>query len=255
MENWLLIVVGIIFLLSFIWGLSQGLLRIVVSLLATVITIALVTFMVPIACDFVEEKTSLGAMVGSAVTSAITPAEEKLINDENGGSQNGADDSEGAEEESKGKELSQQEQVNAVEESTFPSLLKSNLLENNNSEIYSRLGVNTFYDYVGAYVGNLIIRIIVFLFVYMVVRIFIRIVMGMIDVISELPVLHGINRLTGGIVGLGIGLVAVWIFFLVITIIYATSFGQECFRQIEGNSILTVLYENDIILHLLSAVK
>lgn len=253
MGNWLLIVVGIIFLISFIWGLSQGVLRIVVSLLATVITIALVTFMVPAACDFVEEKTSLGATVGSAVTSAITPSEEKLIDDENDGSQSDTDDNEDAEGQS--KEPSQQEQVSAVEESTFPSLLKSSLLENNNSEIYSRLGVNTFYDYVGAYVGNLIIRIIVFLLVYMVVRVFIRIVMGMIDVISELPVLHGINRFTGGIVGLGVGLIAVWILFLVITILYATSFGQECFRQIEGNPILSVLYENDIILRLLSVVK
>ena len=79
--------------------------------------------------------------------------------------------------------------------------------------------------------------------------------MNMIDFISELPVLHGINRFTGGIVGLGAGLIAVWIFMLVITIIYATSFGQECFRQIEGNAILSTLYEKDIILHLLSVVK
>lgn len=241
MENWLLIVVGIIFLISFIWGMSQGVLRIAVSLFATVVTIVLVTVLVPTACDFVEEKTSIGATVSSVIVSAITPSD----NTDTGS----ADPEEGT------KELSQQEQVNAVEGSPFPVFVKKNLLENNNSEIYSRLGVNTFYDYVGSYVGNLIIRIVVFLLVYAVLRVFIRIIMNMIDVISELPVLRGVNRLTGGIVGLGIGLVSVWIFFLVITIIYATAFGQECFRQIEGNAVLSMLYQNDVILHMLSIVK
>lgn len=250
MENWLLLVVGIIFFVSFIWGISQGLLRIVVSLIATIATIALVTALVPMACDFVEEKTSIGASVGNVITSAIMPQESKLIDDGQ------TEESENEEsEEGEKTELSQEDQINIVEGSSFPVLLKHNLLENNNSEIYDRLGVSTFYDYVGAYVGGLIVKIIVFLLVYAILRVFIRILMNMIDFISELPVLHGINRFTGGVVGLGIGLIAVWMFFMVITIIYATAFGQMCFKQIEGNQILTILYQKDIILQLLSVVK
>jgi hypothetical protein len=79
--------------------------------------------------------------------------------------------------------------------------------------------------------------------------------MNMIDVISELPVLHGVNRLAGGVVGIGVGLIAVWILFLVVTLFYATSLGQSCFRQIEANEILNILYQKNYILHFLSSVK
>jgi hypothetical protein len=79
--------------------------------------------------------------------------------------------------------------------------------------------------------------------------------MNMIDVISELPVLHGVNRLAGGVVGIGVGLIAVWLLFLAVTLFYATSLGQSCFRQIEANEILNILYQKNYILHFLSSVK
>lgn len=281
MENWLLIAVGIIFLISVIWGVTQGLLRITVSLVATIITVIVVVMLTPKVSQFVEERTSIGGTIGRVVSEMITPEEEVVdhASEEgtaDGGSEEGDADSapeeEGADSgaglagqdsaesqtgtgESAKAEPSRQEQIQAIEGSKFPAFMQNAILENNNSDSYEKLGAESFYDYVGMYVAQIIINIVSFLMVYAVLRVFVRILMNMIDLISELPVLHGLNRLAGGVLGLGVGVIAVWLFFLVITLIYATSFGQDCFRQIEGNQILSILYEKNYILHFLSLIK
>jgi hypothetical protein len=240
MENWLLIAVGIIFLISIIWGLSQGMLRIAVSLAATIITVVVVSAFAPKVSQMIQEHTTIDDSISKAVTAVVRPAQEQENQEED----------------------AQQEQTPSLEEheqsvnnSNLPTFLQSSTLEYNSSENYLKLGADSFYNYVGNYIAATIVNILSFLILYAVLRIFVRILMNMIDVISELPVLHGVNRLAGGVVGIGVGLIAVWLLFLVVTLFYATSLGQSCFRQIEANEILNILYQKNYILHFLSSVK
>lgn len=241
MENWLLIAVGVIFLVSVVWGLSQGFLRIAVSLAASILTIIVVGVIAPKVGQMIQERTTIDDSIMSAVSSAISPQEDL-----------GEPETEEAQEEAgQQAEPSHEEQLRALESSSFPGFLQDALMKNNNSGGYREVGAGNFYDYVSLYVARTIINIVSFLAVYAVLRIFVRILLNMIDFISELPVLNGINRLAGGITGIGVGVVIVWIFFLILTLVYATSFGQGCLSQINASPILSALYENNQILRFL----
>lgn len=154
--------------------------------------------------------------------------------------------------ESETPELSLQEQIALIEGTDMPAFLKSGLLDNNNKEIYSQLGVNNFVDYVKHYAAKWIVNIVAFLLTFFVVFIIVRIVIFSLDALSELPVLHGANRLAGGALGLGFALIFIWIAFMVITLLYTTTVGEQCFTFIGDSKILTFLYNNNIILKLLS---
>lgn len=156
------------------------------------------------------------------------------------------------EEENKTLELSLQEQIALIEETDMPSFLKTGLLDNNNKEIYSQLGVNNFLDYVKHYVAKWIVNVVAFLLTFFVVFLVVRMILFSLDALSELPVLHGANRAAGGVLGLGFALIFIWLMFMIITLLYTTDLGKQCFEYIQDSKILTYLYNNNIILKMLS---
>ena len=52
-----------------------------------------------------------------------------------------------------------------------------------------------------------------------------------------------LNRLAGGVIGLSGALIIVWTAFVVITLLYVTSFGKELYTMIETDNFLSVLYQ------------
>ena len=129
--------------------------------------------------------------------------------------------------------------------------MKDSILENNNSEIYQELGVTTFPEYVAAYVADTIINLVAFLITLLFVSILVKALMAAVDLISYLPVVHGLNRMAGGVLGIGFALLLVWIFMLVLTLFYATEFGTQCFAMIGESSFLTFLYTKNPLLGIL----
>jgi len=127
------------------------------------------------------------------------------------------------------------------------------LSTNNNSEIYSQLGVQTFAQYVGEFLSKLIIHIIAFLGTFLIVTIILRAIVFALDIVAELPVLGFINRLAGGVVGLGCALIIVWVAFIIITMLYMTSIGKEAYELIQNNDIIKMIYDYNPIMQL--AVK
>ena len=63
MNNWLLIIVGVIFLISIVVGYVRGLLKIGISLLATILTIVLVMFLTPYVSDALIRWTPADEMI------------------------------------------------------------------------------------------------------------------------------------------------------------------------------------------------
>ena len=59
-----------------------------------------------------------------------------------------------------GADIPRDLQVAAIEKADLPAVFKTQLSTNNNSEIYSQLGVQTFAQYVGEFLSKLIIHII-----------------------------------------------------------------------------------------------
>lgn len=227
----LLLIVGIILAICMFVGYKKGLIKIAASLLTTILIILIVGLITPYISQWIRkatplEKTIQDKVVGMLLDDEETDMDEKL--EEN--------------------QLSRNEQFSLLEEAPIPTMFRQMLLENNHKEVYELLGVETFGEYVGAYLAKVVADILAFLIALLVVTIVVRIAMGMLGVLNKLPVIGGVNRIAGGLVGIGIGIVIVWIFFIVVTLLYDTSFGRMCFENIESTPILSSLYEGNLLM-------
>ncbi len=147
-------------------------------------------------------------------------------------------------------EIPRDVQIQAIEGADLPEIFKSLLTENNNSEMYSRLGAETFAEYVGDFLAKLILNILAFLCTFILVTIVVRAVIFALDIVSNLPVLGILNRIAGGIIGLGGALIIVWTAFIVITLLYVTSFGKEMYEMINTDLFLKTLYQYNPIMEI-----
>ncbi len=147
-------------------------------------------------------------------------------------------------------EIPRDVQIQVIEGADLPEIFKSLLTENNNSEMYSRLGAETFAEYVGDFLAKLILNILAFLCTFILVTIVVRAVIFALDIVSNLPVLGILNRIAGGIIGLGGALIIVWTAFIVITLLYVTSFGKEMYELIDTDLFLKTLYQYNPIMEI-----
>lgn len=293
--------IGLIFLICVIVGIYKGAIKIAVSLVTTLLTLVIVFFATPFVADLIESKTPVDSMIKDQVMKTMASvaseqlagvreggidaedvrkaleaagvSEEKLeeygisIDDivngeisseqlaEYGISKNvlaglGAEGSAGIEEALEKADIPKDLQIKAIEMAELPEVFKSLLSDNNNDVIYEKLGVKTFAEYVGEFLSKLIIHIVAFLCTFLLVTIVLRAIIFALDIVSELPVLGFFNRLAGGVVGAAGGLIIIWLFFVVITLLYVTAFGREIYQVIQENAILNMLYENNPLMKL-----
>lgn len=293
--------IGLIFLICVIVGIYKGAIKIAVSLVTTLLTLVIVFFAAPFVADLIESKTPVDSMIKDQVMKTMASvaseqlagareggidaedvrkaleaagvSEEKLeeygisIDDivngeisseqlaEYGISKNvlaglGTEGSAGIEEALENADIPKDLQIKAIEMAELPEVFKSLLSDNNNDVIYEKLGVKTFAEYVGEFLSKLIIHIVAFLCTFLLVTIVLRAIIFALDIVSELPVLGFFNRLAGGVVGAAGGLIIIWLFFVVITLLYVTAFGREIYQVIQENAILNMLYENNPLMKL-----
>lgn len=152
-------------------------------------------------------------------------------------------------------EIPRDMQISAIENADIPSVFKNLLLTNNNSEIYDKLGVTGFVSYVSAYMAKLIINVAAFLLTFIVVSIILRAIIFSLNVVSELPVVGLVNRLAGGVLGMLMVLIIVWLVFLVITMLYTTGIGKSMIAMIQENEFLKTIYEYNPVLKLATSMK
>lgn len=228
--NKLLLVVAAIFIISVIVGYVRGFLKIALSLAITIASIFLVTAITPHISGWIQESTSVAETVQS-----------KLMEMFEMSSGTSADMLSAI-------ETSREQQISLIEGAGLPSVLQEMLLENNNNEAYEALGVTNFVDYIGAYITKLIADIIAFLVAWIAVTIIARVLMTVIGIVGKIPVIGGVNRIAGGVVGIGIGLIIVWILFVLVTLLYNTAIGQACMKDIADSQILTKLYDGNVLM-------
>jgi len=152
-------------------------------------------------------------------------------------------------------DIPRQLQMTAIQNADIPSLFKSLLSDNNNSEVYENLGVTSFVNYVAAYLAKIIIDIIAFLVTFVFITIILRAVIFALDIVTQLPVLGMINRLAGAAAGVLLALIVVDVIFIVITLLYTTGFGQSIYALIESNSFLSFLYNHNIIMRMATTFR
>ena len=154
-----------------------------------------------------------------------------------------------------GVEIPRDTQIAAIEGADIPDVFKALLLNNNNSEMYDELGAENFIEYISAYAARLIINILAFILTFVIITVVMRAIIFALDIVANLPVLGFFNRLGGALLGATGGLIIVWILFMIITMLYTTSFGREAYDAIQGNDIMRVIYEYNPVLKMAVSFK
>lgn len=141
------------------------------------------------------------------------------------------------------------QQMKEISNLPIPEVFKNKLAENkNNLEVYKALKVKNFHDYVTGYISMLIINAIAFLLSYLIAMVIVRIICQALNIISKLPVINGLNKTAGLLVGVFQGLLVVWILCIVLTIFSSTNAAQDLYTLIEESQILSGLYNNNLLL-------
>jgi hypothetical protein len=228
--NWVVIAAFAIFLGSIWLGWHRGFLKTVLAMIQLVMTILLVLILSPILKNILIENTGLYNQTKSSIVSSIEDRLPELP---------------------EGIEIPEEVQNEIIENSTLPSLLRDLLKENNTPEMYAALGVSTFLDYIGSYMAEFVLSLVSFLIAFIVVRIVFQILVLAFDLIGKLPVLGGLNQMAGAVLGGVRGLIFLWLLCLLATAFPETKIGGEVLSAIGNSTILSLVYNNNLLLKLL----
>lgn len=222
--TWLGAVCMALILIGIIIGLVRGLVKEVVSIVIVFVSIALVWFLNPYVNHFLREMTP--------IESKIEDQTRKMLGDQL----------------DSGKIIPADKQQEIIENLDLPENIINTLLKNNNAEEYKELNVNSFIDYIVEYPVNIVMNGISFLITYALVTILLRVLVFVLDIFTRLPVVSGLNKLGGALIGGAKYVIFIWIGMLVVTMLCNTEVGRTAMEMIERDRFLSFVYSWNLIL-------
>lgn len=111
---------------------------------------------------------------------------------------------------------------------------------------------DSFNKYLVETLSDLVFKALTFFVLFIVIYIILCIVIKVFDFVGKLPLIKNVNQTGGLVIGLAQGLMIVWLGCLVITAFGDKAWAQEAFRQINNNALLTFIYENNPIIYLIT---
>ncbi|MCR4892904.1 MAG: CvpA family protein [Lachnospiraceae bacterium] len=225
--NITVVIIALILLLFTLYGARKGIIQVVFSLGSTLIAMWLVSYLTPYVTDFLKERTGVYDTVYEQISGAF------------------------AEENAKRDNTILENQIVTIESYSIPDPLKTLLKDNNTEEVYQNLLVSIFEDYVSTFLTDLLLNIIAYIFTFLIVMVILRLIIRSMNLLDNLPLLHGMNHFAGALAGFAEGLIVIWLIFLFMTAIIGTETGQRFYAIVQGNPVLRFLYNNNIFFHLL----
>ena len=134
----------------------------------------------------------------------------------------------------------------SIEKLNLPAQIEEKIMEGANDV------ASGFNEYLVETISNLILKALTFFIVMIVIYIILNVIIKVLDFVAKLPLFNSINKSGGLIIGLAKGLIYVWIACLVLTAFSDKAWAQEAFRQINNNKLLTIIYEYNPIIFLVT---
>lgn len=147
-------------------------------------------------------------------------------------------------------QLTKIEQTELIEHLPVPEALRDLLLDYNNDEGYRSLGVTGFADYLVHFLATVILNVIAFVAAVILVQILLHLVIGALDILAHIPLIGGLNRLLGLILGLVQALFFLWLFFLILSMTSATQWGLQLMDMVQSSQTLSALYDSNLFLEI-----
>ena len=127
----------------------------------------------------------------------------------------------------------------------LPDGIRDELKTFNTSEVYKTMGAEDAKDYLATSIATVVLQALVYLIVFILIWLLVFLLFQTINLIAKVPGLNFINRMAGMTIGVLMGICVVFIFFVFVTAVSSTPFGQDMIEQISANSILRFWYDNN----------
>lgn len=225
-SHWLEILAAVYLVGMVLYGHYRGFIRLCVSALALVISLVSVRVALPYVTSWLKNDTPVYEAVRQGMTEAA--GLEGILDC-------AAEGGEG------------QGERKTIEELELPEQIKKILIENNNREVYQMLGVEQFGDYISGYLAGLVIEATASILLFAAIFLLLHIGAAWLDLIARLPIIKGLNQITGAVLGGAEGLLFLWIVCLVLTALSGTGFGAEAMGQVAASPWLSWLYDHNVI--------
>ena len=219
--TWLGIVVLALIIFACASGFRRGFVKEIVSAFFMIISFLFVWAINPYVNTFVREYTPVYNIVQSNC--------QELVMEQTGSQ----------------KALDKEEQTQIMEKMELPDILKTSLMENNTAETYRYLAVSTFAEYIA---DSLAVMIVI------ISAIVIRLLSYILNVLTNLPVIKGVNKIAGGVVGGAKCIIFIWIGLLILTLLCDTTIGKQGMALVEQDTILNFLYNQNIFVKVFMSV-
>lgn len=233
--NTLLIVVIAIILVTGILGYYKGLIKTVLSMATIVLSVVLTSIVAPEAARILCENEEVYGSVYETVSENIDLSDvtKELAAQA-------------------GDTLDEAAQAEILDNVGMPPIVREIIIDSGNLEKFVNDNSEKFEEYVYSLITDLIINSSTYVIVFIVFSIVIAIVSSALNIISKLPVLKSLNRMAGAVLGVVEGFVIVWLLFILISVIPGNEFMEKCNEEIEDNAVLTYLYDNNVIMNVVS---
>lgn len=228
--NLLLIVMLIVVAGFIIWGYWRGFVRIAFSLVSMILVIVLVSWTAPYLTDYLKENTNIYENLTEKCSRQIQHVAESAI--QNTGEETVAGD---------------ETQVDGI---LLPKIWVQELLAKAGDAVEDTMESTGLYHQAGAYLADWALKGIAFFAAFFLVSIVLRLVVGLLDIVTKLPLIKGVNRFLGGAAGLVQGILVVWLFLFLVAVACTSAFGQLMLGYVKESAILSYLYENNGVLYL-----
>ena len=220
MKNWLEIAAGIYLLIMVLYGHYRGFFRMAVSMVSLILAFGFVRMAMPSVASFIKNQTPVHGWIKEGIKKTITP-------DESG-----------------------TDQQSLIESLDLPYEIEKFLLENDTLDRYKTQGENVIADYISTCLTDWIINGVGFVLLFILVSTGMHLLIWWLDIMARLPVISGINKLAGALLGGLQGLFFLWLFFLLVTAFSRTGWGAGLIRQIEASKWLGFLYHYNIVVRI-----
>ena len=228
--TWLGIAVLALIAAACIMGFRKGFVKEIVSVFFMLISFLLVWAVNPYVNTFVKEYTP--------VYDTIQDKCQTMVSEQIGNK----------------KTLDKEEQNQVMENMELPDLLKNALVENNTAETYRYLAVSTFTEYISDSLAVMAVNGISFLISFVLSAAVIKLLGFILNVLTKLPVINGINKIAGAAVGVIKCISFIWIAFLVLTLLCNTTLGQQGMALIQQDAFLNFLYSQNVFVKVFMSV-
>ncbi len=228
--NWLDIAVLLILLVNIGLGLFRGLIKSVTNLISIILGFIAAKMYYMEVYDFLIEKYDLLNTIKITVANTFSSIKFPEI--------------------SQMSTLSSEELSKSIGDSDYSTIVIEKFFESDFFDDLLNKNVQNFSEGFSIWLSENILTILSMVLVFLIVLIGIRLVGFALDKVFKLPVLNGVNRLSGFIFGLVKGCFFAMLFVLLIVIIGPLFSNFDLIRTLEHSSIAIYFYKYNIVMYI-----